>query len=324
MSMPAAAGKERRPKETIFNSKKVRHRVGQRLYRNRYIYLMVIPVVVYFLLFKYMPMWFLRSSFYDYKLLKGFEGSKFVGFKWFERLLTNPDLLNYIGNTLKLNLSALLFLFPMPVIFALLLGELRSARFMKAVQTVSYLPHFVSTVVLVSMIGTILSPSIGSLAKLTKALGGTPVNYLSKPEYFVAINVVSGFWQAVGWDAVIYVSTLMGIDRGLYEAARIDGANRWQQILHVSLPGLSTTFVILLIMQIGQLLNVNFEKVYLLQNNLNLSASEMLPTFVYKTGMESQKYGYATAAGLFNSILSVILVLIANTVSRKVSEISLF
>ena len=324
MSVPAAAGKGKSPKETIFNSSKVRHRVKQRVYRNRYIYMMVIPVVIYFLLFKYMPMWFLRSSFYDYKLLKGFEGSKFVGLKWFERLLTNPDLLNYIGNTLKLNLSALVFLFPMPLIFALLLNELRSAKFMKAVQTVSYLPHFVSTVVLVSMISTILSPSIGSLAKLTKALGGTPVNYLSVPKYFVSINVISGFWQAVGWDAVIYVSTLMGIDHGLYEAARIDGANRWQQILHVSLPGLSTTFVILLIMQIGQLLNVNFEKVYLLQNNLNLSASEMLPTFVYKTGMESQKYGYATAAGLFNSILSVILVLIANTVSRKVSEISLF
>lgn len=309
--------------ENIFNSKRVRHLVGLRLYRNRYIYLMILPVIIYFILLKYIPMWFLRSAFYDYKLLKGFD-SKFVGWKNFQRLLTNPNLPVYIGNTLKLNFAALIFLFPMPMIFALMLNELRSAKFTKVVQTISYMPHFVSTVVLVSMITTIVSPSIGSLAKITKMLGGTPVNYMGQPEYFITINVISGFWQTVGWDAVIYVSTLAGIDRGLYEAAKIDGANRWQQIIHVSLPGLSSTFVLLLIMQVGQLLNVNFEKVYLLQNTLNLSVSEMLPTFVYKTGMESQKYGYATAAGLFNSLISILLVLIANTVSRKVSEISLF
>lgn len=309
--------------ENIFNSKRVRHLVGLRIYRNRYIYLMILPVIIYFILLKYIPMWFLRSAFYDYKLLKGFD-SKFVGWKNFQRLLTNPNLPVYIGNTLKLNFAALIFLFPMPMIFALMLNELRSAKFTKLVQTISYMPHFVSTVVLVSMITTIVSPSIGSLAKITKMLGGTPVNYMGQPEYFIGINVISGFWQTVGWDAVIYVSTLAGIDRGLYEAAKIDGANRWQQIIHVSLPGLASTFVLLLIMQVGQLLNVNFEKVYLLQNTLNLSVSEMLPTFVYKTGMESQKYGYATAAGLFNSLISILLVFIANTVSRKVSEISLF
>lgn len=311
------------PHENIFNSKRVRHLVGLRLYRNRYIYLMILPVIIYFILLKYIPMWFLRSAFYDYKLLRGFD-SKYVGWKNFQRLLTNPNLPVYIGNTLKLNFAALIFLFPMPMIFALMLNELRSAKFTKLVQTISYMPHFVSTVVLVSMITTIVSPSIGSLAKITKMLGGTPVNYMGQPEYFIGINVISGFWQTVGWDAVIYVSTLAGIDRGLYEAAKIDGANRWQQIIHVSLPGLAGTFVLLLIMQVGQLLNVNFEKVYLLQNTLNLSVSEMLPTFVYKTGMESQKYGYATAAGLFNSLVSIILVFIANTISRKVSEISLF
>ncbi len=309
---------------TILNSARVRKLVGLRIWRSRYIYLMVLPVVLYFVLFKYLPMWFLRSAFYDYKLLKGFEGSTFVGLKYFTRLFTNPNLMTYITNTLILNLSALVFLFPAPLIFAILLNELRSAKFMKLVQTISYLPHFVSTVVLVSMITTLISPSYGSLAALAKAFGHTPINYLSIPEYFVSINVISGFWQSVGWEAVIYVATLAGIDRGLYEAARIDGANRWQQILHVTLPGLSSTFVILLIMQIGRLLNVNFEKIFLLQNTLNLSASEMLPTFVYKTGMESHNYGYATAAGLFNSVCSVILVVIANTISRRTSETSLF
>ena len=310
--------------DSFFASARTRKLVWLRLYRNRYIYLMILPVIVYFILLKYVPMWFLRSAFYDYKLRLGFEGSEFVGWKWFERLFNNPNLLTYIGNTLELNIAALVILFPMPVIFALMLNEMRNVRCMKTVQTISYLPHFVSTVVVVSMITTILSPSIGSLAKLTKLMGGTPVNYLSIPEYFVPINVISGLWQGVGWNAVIYVSTLAGIDSVLYEAAKIDGAGRWQQILHVSLPGLAQTFVLMLIMHVGQLLNVNFEKVYLLQNTLNLSASEMLPTFVYKTGMESHNYGYATAAGLFNSVISVLLVLIANTVSNRVSKISLF
>lgn len=313
----------RKPKQTIFNSKRVRSRVKQNLWSNRYIYLMVIPVVIYFVLLKYMPMWFLRSAFYDYKLLRGFD-SKFVGLKWFERLFTNPNLMTYIGNTLKLNFAALVILFPAPLVFALALKELRSYRFMKTVQTVSYLPHFVSTVVLVSMINTICSPDYGTLAKIAKMLGVTPISFMTIPEYFVPVSVVSGFWQSVGWESVIFYSTLMGIDQVLYEAAKIDGANRWQQILHVSLPGVANTFVLLLIMKVGQMLSINFEKVYLMQNNLNLSASEMLPTFTYKTGMESHNYGYATAAGLFNSVVSVLLVYIANAVSRKVGETSLF
>ncbi|MBR5288613.1 MAG: sugar ABC transporter permease [Clostridia bacterium] len=318
-----AAAKNREPKQNIFNSKRVRARVLQNIWRNRYIYLMVIPVIIYFVLLKYMPMWFLRSAFYDYKLLKGFD-SKFVGLKWFERLFTNPNLMTYIGNTLKLNFAALVLLFPAPLVFALALKELRSKRFMKTVQTISYLPHFVSTVVLVSMISTICSPDYGTLAKIAKMLGTKPISFMTIPEYFVPVSVVSGFWQSVGWESVIFYSTLMGIDQVLYEAAKIDGANRWQQILHVSLPGVANTFVLLLIMHVGQMLNVNFEKVYLMQNNLNLSASEMLPTFTYKTGMESHNYGYATAAGLFNSVVSVALVYIANAISRKVGETSLF
>lgn len=298
-------------------------RVWQNLVRNRYIYLMILPVLVYLVLLRYMPMWFMRSAFYDYKLLRGFN-SKFVGLDNFVRLFTNPNLMKYIGNTLKLNLSALLFLFPAPVIFAILLNELRLRRFKRVVQTISYLPHFVSTVVLVSLITTLISPSIGSLAALSKSLGRTPINFLSIPDYFVGINVVSGFWQSVGWESVIYVAALAGIDQGLYEAARIDGANRWRLTLHITLPALSTTIILLLIMRVGRMLDINFEKVYLLQNNLNLSASEMLPTFVYKTGIEGQKWGYATAAGLFNSVISVLLVLGANFVSKKYAETSLF
>ncbi len=308
----------------LFNSASVRKRVANNIWQNRYIYLMVIPVLVYMALFKYLPMYFLRASFYDFKLLKGFEGSKFVGLKWFERLLGGPEIWQYIRNTLSLNTLSLLICFPMPLVFALLLNEVNNKPYKKIVQTISYMPHFVSTVVLVSMINNILSPSLGTLAKIYKMLGQTPINFLSNPDYFYGINLVSGVWQTMGWNAIIYISAISGIDQSLYEAARIDGANRWKQTLHVTIPGILPTFILLLIMQIGQMLNCVFDKIYLLQNTLNLQVSEMLPTYVYKVGMESHKYGLATAGGLFNSILSVLLVLVANTVSKKVSETSLF
>ena len=309
---------------SIFTSARARKRVMNNIWRNRYIYMMVIPVLVYMALFKYLPMYFLRASFYDFKLLKGFEGSKYVGWKWFERLLTGTELWQYIRNTLTLNTLSLMICFPAPLVFALLLNEVRNVPYKKIVQTVSYMPHFVSTVVLVSMINNLLSPSLGTLAKIYKLLGKTPINFLAIPDYFYGINLISGVWQTMGWNAIIYISAIAGIDQTLYEAARIDGAGRWKQTLHVTIPGILPTFILLLIMQIGQMLNCVFDKIYLLQNTLNLQVSEMLPTYVYKIGMESHKYGLATAGGLFNSVVSVILVLIANLVSKKVSETSLF
>ena len=311
-------------KENVLNSARARKRVRNRIWQNRYIYLMVIPVLIYMILLKYLPMYYLRAAFYDYKLLKGFEGSKYVGLKWFDRLLSSPDLWQYIRNTLTLNLLSLAIVFPAPLVFAILLNEVRSFGYKKVVQTVSYMPHFVSTVVLVSMINNICSPSIGVLAKIWKMMGLTPVNWLSIPDYFYGINIVSGLWQCIGWNAVIYISAIAGIDQSLYEAARMDGANRWKQILHVTIPGILPTFILLLIMQIGQLMNCVFDKIWLLQNTLNMQVSEMLPTYVYRLGMVSQKYGQATAGGLLNSVISVTLVLIANFVSRKVSETSLF
>ena len=311
-------------KLNFFTSEMKRKRVLSNIWRNRYIYMMVIPVLVYMALFKYLPMYYLRAAFYDFKLLKGFEGSKYVGTKWFERLLSSPELWQYIRNTLSLNLLSLAICFPAPLIFALLLNEVRNVPYKKVVQTISYMPHFVSTVVLVSMINNILSPSLGTLAKIYKLFGLTPVNFLSIPDYFYGINIVSGVWQTMGWNAIIYISAISGIDMNLYEAAKIDGAGRWKQTLHVTIPGILNTFILLLIMQIGQMLNCVFDKIYLLQNTLNLQVSEMLPTYVYKVGMESHKYGLATAGGLFNSVLSVILVIIANTVSKKFSETSLF
>lgn len=299
-------------------------RVKRRIWRNRWIYMMVLPVLIYLVLLRYTPMAFLRISLYDYKLLKGFEGSKWVGLKWYDKLFSNKHLVSYITNTLSLNIWALIVLFPAPVIFAILLNELQGTHFKKMVQTISYLPHFISTVVLVSMIKTFISPSIGTMAGMVKMFGGIPTDYLNNPDYFVPINVISGVWQTVGWDAVIYIAALAGIDQGLYEAARIDGANRFQQILHVTLPGLAGTFITLLILQMGKMMNVRFDKVYLLQTNLNLSRSEMLATWVYKLGMIDRNYSYGTAVGLFNSVLNVVLVFSANAISRRFSETALF
>ena len=311
-------------KGNLFTSSSVRKRVGNNIWKNRYIYLMVIPVVVYMVLFKYLPMYYLRSAFYDYKLLKGWD-SKFVGWKNFEKLLTSKDFWSYVGNTLKLNSLSLLICFPAPLIFALLLNEVHNKPYKKVVQMVSYMPHFVSTVVLVMMITNICSPSLGILAKLYKSMGKQPINFLAIPDYFYGINLISGVWQTMGWNAIIYISAISGIDQTLYEAARIDGAGRWKQTLHVTIPGILPTFILLLIMQLGQMLNCVFDKIYLLQNNLNLQVSEMLPTYVYKVAFEgSNKYGLSTAGGLLNSVMSVILVIIANFISKKVSETSLF
>jgi len=301
-----------------------REKTLRNMWWNRYIYLMVLPVVVYLILLRYMPLWFFRISFYDYKLLLGFEGSKWVGLRYYQELFSNSEWLHYIRNTLTLNLSAMLLLAPAPMIFALLLNEIRWKKFKLVTQTISYLPHFISTVVIVSFITTFTSPSIGVLGALSRALGKPPIDYLSIPKYFVPINVISGFWASVGWDAVIYIAALSSIDGTLYEAAMIDGAGRWKQTLHVTLPGLVPTFIILFIMRIGNILGVNFEKVYLLQNSLNLSASEMLPTFIYKVGMVRRNYSFATAAGLVNSIFSILLVYGANRLSKKVTETSLF
>ena len=314
----------KKPSGNIFNSPSVRKKVKNRIWQNRYVYMMVIPVIVYMILLKYLPMYFLRSAFYDYKLLKGWD-SKYVGFKNFEKLLTNKEFWHYIRNTLSLNSLSLLICFPAPLVFALLLNEINNKPYKKVIQTVSYMPHFVSTVVLVMMINNICSPSLGVLAKFYKAMGKQPINFLGVPDYFYGINLISGVWQTMGWNAIIYISAISGIDQNLYEAARIDGANRWNQTLHVTIPGILPTFILLLIMQLGQMLNCVFDKIYLLQNNLNLQVSEMLPTYVYKVAFDgSNKYGLSTAGGLLNSIFSVTLVIIANMISKKVSETSLF
>ena len=294
------------------------------IYRNRYMYLMLLPVIAFFAIFRYWPMAWLRIAFYNYKLLKGFDGSKYVGIAHFTKFFNSFDFWMLLRNTLTLNFLSLVIVFPLPIIFALLLNEIEHTRFKKTVQTVSYLPYFVSTMIVVSMINTFLSPSLGIVNRIIRSMGGEAIYFLGKGKYFRGIYIASSIWQTTGWSAIVYLSALTSIDPTLYEAAIVDGAGRWKQTLHITFPGIRSTIVIMFILEIGHMMNVGFEKVYLLQNDLNLTVSEVISTYLYKKGIVQANYSYSTAVGLFNAVINFTLVLISNTISRKVGEISLW
>ena len=295
-------------------------RAWMRAWRNRYIYVMIAPVIAYFFIFKYISIGYLSIAFYDYKMLLGFVGSKFVGLKHFATFLTGMNFTRTVWNTVALNLLSICTVFPAAIFLALLLNEVRGTRLKRTIQTVTYMPYFISTVVFVGMIMSFLSPSMGMIGVIARIFGIEPYYYLGDPNMFRGINIVSGIWQTAGWNSVVYLSTLTTIDPTLYEAATVDGAGRFRRIWHITLPGLKQTIIILLILRIGELLGANFEKVLLLQNDLNLSVSELLPTYVYKVGLQQGKYSFSTAVGLFNSVVSLFLVLIANHASRRLSD----
>ncbi len=285
---------------------------------------MLLPVVLYFGILKYWPMYYLRMVFFEYKLLKGFDGSDYVGLYHIVRFFNSMDFWQLIRNTLLINLYSLIIVFPVPIIFALLLNELNTARFKKLVQTVSYLPYFISTMILVSMINSLLSPSIGIVNKVMKQLGMETVYFMGDARYFRPIYIASSIWQGTGWSAIVYLCALTSIDQALYEAAIVDGAGRLRQTWHITLPGIRPTIVIMLILQVGRMMSVGFEKVYLLQNDLNISVSEVISTYLYKKGIISANYSYSSAIGLFNSVINFSLIMVSNTVSRKLSEVSLW
>lgn len=294
-------------------------RLRKEIRRARPVYLMLLPVIVYFLIFYYWPMYWLRMSFYDYSLYRGFDGSTFVGLANFRTFFTGMDFWKLIRNVFVLNIYSLIFCFPAPIIFALLINEIRYKKFGRVVQGISYLPHFISMVAFVGLVTAVLSPSTGILAQIVRAFGGTPVYYMGDGRYFRAICVISGIWQETGWNSVIYLSAISAVDPDLYEAAMMDGAGRFQRIVRITLPCIAPTIAIMLILRVGTLLNIDFEKVYLLQNSANLDVSEMIQTWVYKRGMIRFDYSLATAAGLFNSVISLIMVAVSNLLSRKIS-----
>ena len=292
--------------------------------RNWELYLFTLPAIAYILIYCYSPMYGVQIAFKDFRIGKGIEGSDWVGLKHFARFLSTPSSLMLIRNTLSLSLYSLLVGFPMPILFALTLNELRNARFKRLVQTVSYAPHFISTVVMVSMLSMMLDASNGIINKLLGAIGVGPFPFMSIAPWFPSIYVFSGIWQSLGWSSVIYLSALAGIDPSLHEAAMIDGATRLQRNLHVNLPGILPTVTILLILQIGNIMSVGFEKVYLMQNPLNTETSEIISTFVYKMGLQYSQYSFSTAIGLFNSVINFFLLLGVNAISRHIGDTSLW
>lgn len=300
-------------------------RVAYRSFRRHWqLYLLIIPPVLYFIIFKYLPMANAVLAFKNYNVVKGIWGSPWVGTQYFEMFFRNPAFATLIKNTLYISFYQLIVGFPVPILLALALNEVKSARYKKTVQMVTYAPYFISTVVMVSIIMLFLSPRLGIVNTIAGALGFEAINYLGEPGMFRTIYVLSDVWQTMGYSAVIYLAALAGVDPSLYEAAKVDGANRFQKILNVDLPGIMPAAVIILILSVGNIMALGFEKMYLLQNPLNLSTSEIISTYVYKIGLLNANYSFATAVGLFNSLINLVLLLVVNTIARRASNTSLW
>lgn len=275
----------------------------------------LLPAVLLTVIFKYVPMSGVLIAFKDYSAMKGVWGSDWVGFKYFERFLSSPDFMNYLLNTLKLSLYGLLWGFPVPIILALLLNRIRAVGVKKNIQLLLYAPNFISVIVLCGMIRIFLSP-VGPVNQLL----GTEYNFMTMPTAFRTIYIASGIWQGAGWASILYTAALANASQELTEAAIIDGANIFQQIKHVDLPAIKNIIVIQFILQAGNIMSIGFEKAYALQTDLNIPASEILATYVYKMGLLNGDYGFSTAVGLFNSVINVILLVLVNKVVEKLND----
>jgi putative aldouronate transport system permease protein len=288
------------------------------------LYLFILPSVLYFLIFHYVPIYGVQLAFKDFVATKGIWGSPWVGLKHFKLFFSSYYFWEIIGNTVGISLYSLIAGFPIPIIFALMLNEVSNKHYKKLVQTVSYAPHFISTVVMVGMLYIFLHPVYGIVNTLIKFLGFEAVDFINKPEYFKSLYVWSDIWQHTGWNSVIYFAVLSNIDPEQHESAIIDGASRLQRIWYINVPVLMPTAVILLILNAGSIMSVGFEKVYLMQAPLNIKASEVISTYVYKVGLQSARYSFSTAVGLFNSVINFMLLVLVNRVAKKLSSTSLW
>ncbi|WP_318614776.1 ABC transporter permease [Sporosarcina sp. YIM B06819] len=288
------------------------------------LHLLIFIPLVFLITFKYVPMAGVVIAFKDYSVVKGIAGSDWVGLKYFEYFFNSPNFALLIKNTLGLSIYGLIVGFICPIILALALNEVQNARFKKFAQTLTYAPYFISTVIMVSIIILFLSPSAGLLNNILGLFGIEANNFLGNPSYFKSIYVWSDVWQNAGYATIIYLAALAGVDTQLYEAAKVDGANRLQKIINVDIPGILPIIIVLLILNIGTIMSLGFEKIYLLQNPLNINSSEVISTYVYKIGLLGANFSFASAVGLFNSIVNFILIISANTISKKFSSSSLW
>ncbi|RAV16067.1 ABC transporter permease [Paenibacillus contaminans] len=291
--------------------------------KNWQLYLFIFPMLAYVLVFHYFPMYGVQIAFKEFVASKGIWGSEWVGTEHLERFFKSYYFWTLIKNTVLLNLYQLA-LFPLPVVAALLMNELKNGIFKKMVQTVSYAPHFISVVVMTGMIAAFLNPTKGIVNKIIQALGGEPVAFLTEPGWFKTVFVLSGEWQNLGWGAIIYLAALTAINPDLHEAATIDGASRLKRIWHINLPGIMPTVLILFILNMGSFMSIGFEKIYLLQNKLNLEASDVIQTYVYRSGLLEGQYSFSAAIGLFNSVINFVLLIAVNQISKRAAQTSLW
>lgn len=300
-------------------------RLKRDLVQNWRLYVLILPAITALILFRYAPMYGLQIAFKDFKPAKGIVDSRWVGFKHFKNFINSYQFDKVLRNTISISVTSLITGFPMPVVFALLLNQIRSQRAKKILQTVTYMPHFISTVVLVGMLLVFLSPNTGLYGHAMKALGvSQPTNLLAQKEWFTPLYVLSGIWQNTGWDSIIYLAALSSISVDLYEAATVDGASKFKRMIYIDIPSIMPTATILLIMNMGNIFSLGFEKIYLMQNNLNLPVSETINTYVYKQGIIAGKYSYSAAIGLFNTVINFVILLTVNQIAGKVGETSLF
>lgn len=299
-------------------------RLWENMKKNWILYAMILPVAIYYIIFAYAPMYGIQLAFKDYQVKEGIMGSPWVGLEHFIRFFKSYNFGQLLKNTIGISVYSLLVGFPIPIIFALMLNYLRNKFLKKTVQMVSYAPYFISTVVMCGMIAIFMNPDTGILNVIRNFFGMESVDFLAKPEWFKDIYVWTGVWQGMGWSSIIYISALSGVDYQLHEAAIMDGATKIQRMIHVDLPSIRPTIIMLLIFQIGSLMNVGFEKVFLLQNTLNKSAASVISTYTYEVGLINSDYGYSTAVGLFNSLINVILIVGANQICKKLADESLF
>jgi putative aldouronate transport system permease protein len=298
-------------------------RAFRQIHRNRGLYALLLPAAALLLCFAYKPMYGVVIAFKDFSPALGITGSPWAGFKYFDKFFHSYQFSRTIKNTLIISVYSLVT-FPIPIVLALMINQMRTNRFKRFFQTVTYMPHFISTVVMVGLLLILFSPGNGLIGNLYRLFGAEAPNVMGSAGLFSSVYVWSDVWQHAGWDSIIYIAALSTVDPSLYEAATVDGASRWQRIRYIDIPMLMPTAVTLLILRVGGLLGVGFEKVYLMQNNLNISSSEIISTYVYKIGLLSNQYSFSAAINLFNTVINFFLLILVNRIARKVSGSSLW
>ena len=308
---------------TILN-KRPRILLRKRIWESRELYIMLAIPIVWYIIFRYLPLYGIQIAFRDYRTARGFWGSEWVGLKHFSRFFSSFYFDRVISNTLIINVVMLLVGFPTPILLALMLNELTNRRYKKVLQNVTYIPHFLSAVVVVSILQLIFNPNTGVYNLILKRLGAVTTNYFATTNAFKPMYVLSGLWQNMGWDSILYIAALAGIDPALYEAATIDGATRIQKVRFISVPGIMSTITIMLLLRCGQIMNIGYEKVLLMQNSLNMASSDVISTYVYRVGILDGNYSYSTAINLFNSGCNILLLYTANFLVRRIGGASLW